>query len=51
VCKVGITQGYSPHTLQAREPAVSKLAVNTLKNKKAGHSASVTLVHRLILQR
>ena len=50
--KVGITQGYFPCILQAREPAVSKLAINnTHKNEKAGHSASITLVHHLTLQR
>jgi len=52
VSKVGITQGYFPCILQAREPAVSKLAINnTHKNEKAGHSASITLVHHLTLQR
>jgi tRNA splicing ligase len=48
---VWITQGYFTRTLQASEPAVSKLAINnTHKNKKAVHSASITLVH-LTLQK
>ena len=50
--KVGITQGYFTRTLHASEPTMIKLAINnTHKNKKAGNSASITLVHHLRLQR
>jgi hypothetical protein len=49
---VGITQAYFTHPLQASEPAVSKLAINNIhKKEKAGHSANVTLVHHLTLQK
>jgi hypothetical protein len=50
--KVGITQGYFTHNLLTSEQAVSKIPINiTHKNKKAGQSASVTLVCHLTLQR